>query len=324
MTMLTNETLVSQPEFQRRLVWTNRHKQLFVETVLDGMPFPEIFFCDGSVDLNTGAGTTLLVDGQQRVTTLYQYFTGSDQFKPGDSIKPYADLDPEKKAAFLNYDVVVRDLGSLSMDEVREVFRRMNSTNYSLNAMEVNNARFDGALKKAAEDMSTWKVFEEHRVFTTVDVRRMGDVRWCLDVIITVMSGYFSRSDSHEDYLERYNDEFSEGQEIEVALFDCLSLLSTLNLDSKSRVWQKNDLFTLTVEIYRLGAKSCTDSDGLAVALKEFFYDVELVTSGGVPEKHSKAIQYRDDVISGTNERARRVRRGEVISGLISPFFKNG
>ncbi|WP_405888539.1 DUF262 domain-containing protein [Streptomyces sp. NBC_01136] len=320
MTMLTNEILVAQPEFQRRLVWTNRHKQLFIETVLDGMPFPEIFFCDGSVDLNTGAGTTLLVDGQQRVTTLYQYFTGSDQFKPGD-IRPYVDLEPEEKAAFLNYDVVVRDLGSLSMEQVREVFRRMNSTNYSLNAMEVNNARFDGALKKAAEGMSGCKVFEDHRVFTAVDIRRMGDVRWCLDVIITVMSGYFSRSDSHEEYLERYNDEFPEGDEVEAKLNDCLVLLSGLNLDSKSRAWQKNDLFTLAVEIYQLGAKNLRDSDGLAAALKEFFADVETVTSGGSPEKYPKAIQYRDDVISGTNERARRVRRGEVIRNIISPFF---
>lgn len=320
MTMLTNEVLVAQPEFQRRLVWTNRHKQLFIETVLDGMPFPEIFFCDGSVDLNTGAGTTLLVDGQQRVTTLYQYFTGSDQFKPGD-IRPYADLEPAEKANFLNYDVVVRDLGSLSMEQVREVFRRMNSTNYSLNAMEVNNARFDGALKKAAEDMSGWKVFEDHRVFTAVDIRRMGDVRWCLDVIITVMSGYFSRSDSHEEYLERYNDEFPEGGEVEAKLADCLVLLSGLNLDSKSRAWQKNDLFTLAVEIYQLGANNLLDSDGLATALKEFFADVEVVTSGGSPEKYPKAIQYRDDVISGTNERARRVRRGEVIRNIISPFF---
>ncbi|MFJ5883264.1 DUF262 domain-containing protein [Kitasatospora cineracea] len=322
MTMLTNETLVSQPEFQRRLVWTNRHKQLFIETVLDNMPFPEIFFCDGAVDLNTGAGTTLLVDGQQRVTTLYQYFTGSDQFKPGDNIKPYADLEADQKAAFLNYDVVVRDLGTLTLEQVREVFRRMNSTNYSLNAMEVNNARFDGALKKVAEDMSSWSVFEDHRVFNTVDVRRMGDVRWCLDVIITVMSGYFSRSENHEEFLERFNDEFTEGPAIETGVRECLNLLASLNFDSKSRVWQKNDLFTLTVEIYRLGAKNCSDPAGLSAALTEFFDDVELVTSGKIPAKHNEAIQYRDDVISGTNERARRVRRGEVIRSLISPFFK--
>ncbi|MFJ9380651.1 DUF262 domain-containing protein [Streptomyces sp. NPDC101455] len=321
MTMLAEETLIAQPEFQRRLVWTNKHKQLFIRTVLEGMPFPEIFICDGPYDLNTAIGSTYLVDGQQRVTTLYQYFAGSEQFKLGD-LAPYGELDDELKKAFLNYDVVVRDLGSLSTEDVREVFRRMNSTNYNLNAMEVNNARFDGALKKTAESMSGWKVFEDHRVFTTVDIRRMVDVRWCLDVIITVISGYFSRSDAHEDYLELYNDVFPEGEEVISNLSECLKLLVELDLDDKSRAWQKNDLFTLVVEIYRLGPTQCADKPGLSTTLRSFFADVSLVASGARPETYEKASGYHTDVISGSNERARRVRRGDVIRELITPYFK--
>ncbi|MFI5754489.1 DUF262 domain-containing protein [Streptomyces sp. NPDC051569] len=321
MTMITEQTLIAQPEFQRRLVWTNRHKQLFIQTVIEGMPFPEIFICDGPYDLDTAAGSTYLVDGQQRVTTLYQYFTGSDQFKPGGTVTPYADLAIEQKRSFLNYDVVVRDLGPLASDEVKEVFRRMNSTNYSLNAMEVNNARFDGALKNAAERMSVWPVFDEHRVFNAADIRRMTDVRWCLDVIITVISGYFSRSDAHEDYLERYNDAFEEGKEVISNLADCFALLSELKVDDKSRAWQKNDLFTLIVEIYRLGADKCKDQDGLSEALRKFFSDVSNVAAGGAPSFYEDARQYHTDVISGSNERARRVRRGEVIHEVISSFF---
>lgn len=80
----------------------------------------------------------------------------------------------------------------------------MNSTNYSLNAMEVNNARFARALKVYAEEVSTWQFFEEHRVFTTVDVRRMNDVRWSLTLVISVIAGYFNRDSEHEAYLRRY------------------------------------------------------------------------------------------------------------------------
>ncbi|MFE4591249.1 DUF262 domain-containing protein [Streptomyces laurentii] len=320
MTMLTNETLIAQPDFQRRLVWTNKHKQLFIKTVLEGMPFPEIFICDGPYDLDTGAGKTYLVDGQQRVTTLYQYFTGSEHFKLGD-LTPYVDLADEAKKIFLNYDVVVRDLGSLSIDEVREVFRRMNSTNYSLNAMEVNNARFDGALKKAAEEMSEWDIFDTHRVFTAADIRRMIDVRWCLDVIITVISGYFSRSDTHEEFLEQYNDTFPERDSVVSKISDSLTLLKDLRLDNKSRAWQKNDLFTLVVEIYQLDPAKCGDKDGLATTLHNFFTDVSAVTGGEMPKVYPKSQKYHTDVISGSNERARRVRRGDVINEIISPFF---
>lgn len=320
MGMITSGALIPKPGFQRRLVWTMRHKQLFIQTVLDNMPFPEIFLCDGEVDLDSGVGSQLIVDGQQRITTLYQYFTANPQLKLGP-VTPYKELLNEQKKIFLEYSVVVRDLGALGDDEVREVFRRMNSTNYSLNAMEVNNARYDGALKRTAEAMGKWEVFEKYRVFNVVDLRRMGDVRWCLDVIITVISGYFSRSEAHEEFLEAYNDSFEEGESVVAKISECFDLLEDLGLDAKSRAWQKNDLFTLIVEVYRLDPARCSNAPGLAGALKSFYSEVDAVADGNEPTKYPAANTYRTDVISGSNERARRIRRGEVISALIQPFF---
>src|SRR5438046_341748 len=49
-TALRDGVLVPRPEFQRRLVWSNRHKQAFLDTVLKGYPFPEIYIAAGDVD----------------------------------------------------------------------------------------------------------------------------------------------------------------------------------------------------------------------------------------------------------------------------------
>ena len=68
--------LLPRAEFQRRLVWSRDDKNHFVDTILRGYPFPEIYLADGEVDLNTGTGTQLLVDGLQRVSTIIQYFEG--------------------------------------------------------------------------------------------------------------------------------------------------------------------------------------------------------------------------------------------------------
>lgn len=320
-TAINNETLIPQPEFQRRLVWTNRHKQLFIKTVLEGLPFPEIFLCDGAVDLETGQGTQQIVDGQQRITTLFQYFTASDDLRLGD-VPQYHDLTDNQKRAFLNYDVVVRDLGSLEEKEIREVFHRMNSTNYGLNTMEVNNARFDGELKRAADSLSEDSFFDRHRVFTAVDIRRMNDVRWCLTLIITIISGYFSRDVEHEEYLEKYNDDFPEKEETLKTIAEATRLIEGLRLDG-TRVWQKNDLFTLLVEISNIGPSKCIDQHGMATSLKSFYASVEAVTNNAEPDSTFKesAPAYRVDVISGSNERARRIRRGDVIRNLISPYF---
>lgn len=323
LTAITDGTLVLQPKFQRRLVWTHRHKQLFIETVLDGLPFPEIFLCDGEVDVDSGVGSQQIVDGQQRITTLYQYFKGSTDLRLG-TLQPYAQLAKEQKHGFLNYEVVVRDLGALSDAEVRNVFHRMNSTQYGLNAMEVNHARFDGALKQAADRISKWDVFDHRRVFTAVDDRRMGDVRWCLTVLITVISGYFSRDVEHEAYLKQYNDEFPMEGEVLGRLKRTLDFLDTLGLDTNSRAWQKNDLFSLVVEVYALDPNNCTDASEMAAKLRSFFHAVDCISNNEKPPKEyaEDASRYHTDVISGTNERARRVRRGETIRRIISPYFE--
>ena len=76
LTQLRDSKLQPRPEFQRRLVWSNKDKCAFIETVLLNYPFPEIYVAAGAVDVETGEAKEMLVDGQQRITKLYQYFVG--------------------------------------------------------------------------------------------------------------------------------------------------------------------------------------------------------------------------------------------------------
>ena len=185
LTAVRDESLEIKPPFQRRLVWKNQDKCNFIQTVLDGYPFPEIYVATGQLDLETGEGTQLLVDGQQRISTLYQYFHGADDLKLG-GIPKYVDLIDEMQNRFLQYDVVVRDLGVLSDEQIRKVFQRINSTGYSLNAMEIDNSRFDGEFKTVAEKLAEGEFFRCHRIFSANQIRRMQDTRFVLRYMVTV------------------------------------------------------------------------------------------------------------------------------------------
>ena len=316
MTALREETLIPRPEFQRRLVWTNRHKERFLRTVLMEYPFPEIYVASGNVDPDTGEGTEMLVDGQQRITTLYQYFTGSQDLQYKD-ITPYSDLTNEQKLSFLEYDVVVRDLGNKSIEEIREVFERINSTQYSLNAMEIHNARFDGALKKFAEQLALCDFFVSNNVFRTNDIRRMGDLVFCLSIVISVMSGYFNRDDLIEEFLGKYNDELDEWDELKSNFDDVFRFVERCKFVSKSRVWRKADLLTLIVEIYfamhqrtvKLSARRVSSS------LKAFYRTVDAVRDDDARLKDASV--YYKAALQGTNDRVNRVRRGEIIRRVI-------
>ena len=97
---LTREgKLVPRPEFQRRLVWTTEDKIRFMDTILKGLPFPEIYVANGPVDVDTGEGQQLLVDGQQRVTTIFDYFSG-DPKTHGTALPSYSSLEEERNREF--------------------------------------------------------------------------------------------------------------------------------------------------------------------------------------------------------------------------------
>jgi len=228
--------LVSRPDFQRRLVWLNKDKIDFIKTVLDGYPFPEIYIAAGKVDAITGEGKEVLVDGQQRLTTLKQYFEGSPDLKLSKEIVPYSNLTEQQKIGFLEYDVVVRYLGQVSQDEIIEVFRRINSTSYSLNAMEIHNSMFNGEMKRFAEDLARDRFFEKYRVFSASDIRRMYDTRFALSIIITVMSEYFDRDTNFENYLYRYNDELENKEFLSSKFQEVFQFVTKCRLSRISRI----------------------------------------------------------------------------------------
>jgi hypothetical protein len=314
LTGIRDTTLVPNPHFQRRLVWSNIHKIAFLETVLAGLPFPEIFTAAGEVDPDTGDGKELIVDGQQRITTLYQYFTGSGDLRLGSTVTPYTQLEQSKKIEFLEYEVVVRDLGPLTEEQTRDIFFRINSTKYSLNAMEVNNSRFDGALKRFAENVVAEDFFQapEHPIFSSLDGRRMNDTRFGLTLIISMLSGYFNRDDEHEIYLQRYNDEFPQQEELHGRLRAVCQLINDANFPSKSRIWQKADLLTAMVELDRFLNREGEQIDPgiLHERAQHFYEDVEAVTRSGLPDP--LAAQYYRRVRSGINDRASRYERGQA------------
>lgn len=308
-------TLIPRPDFQRRLVWTNKHKEEFIRTVLEQFPFPEIYIAAGDVDTETGKGTELLVDGQQRLTTLLQYFSGSPDLRLG-TLCAYADLSHEDKLQFLEYEVVVRDLGKKSINDIKEVFQRINSTKYSLNAMEIHNARFDGALKQFAEKLSKHSFFSKHRVFKTNDIRRMGDLVFVLTVIVSLLSTYFNREDLIEEFLAKYNDTFTFSEQVWSELLGVFNVIDGFGLDQSCRAWKKADLLNLIVETHRFTVKEKSSIDGhLGARITEFYQLVDQHRSSR--QGGSDIDRYYNALIQGANDRSNRITRGEVIKSVI-------
>ena len=312
--LVTDKKLLPRPEFQRRLVWSRDNKNSFLDSVLRNYPFPEIYVADGDVDLETGEGTQLLVDGQQRVTTLIQYFRGDPELKL-TIVPAYRELLEEGKKAFLQYDVAVRDLGAVSREEIIEVFKRINATSYSLIDIEINNAVYAGAMKSFAERVSEHTVFQTHRVFDSRDLKRMGDLRFALSLLISFIQGYFNRDDAFEEYLSRYNDEFPLESELSSRFDSVVSFIDECGFDNASRVWRKADLFTLMIELdQQINAIKKDLQPSVVVEQLTTFY--ESIGGSDVGAESRSAVYYKATV-QASNDRLNRVRRGIIIGSIL-------
>lgn len=318
LTAIGNGSLLPQPEFQRRLVWINKDKIEFIRTVIEGYPFPEIYIAAGEVDTKTGEGAEMLVDGQQRITTLYQYFKGAADLRLPANLPAYNDLGQEEQVKFLEYKVVVRDLGNMSIEQIKQVFQRINSTSYGLNAMEIHNARYGGEFKKFSESIAQLEFFNEHRIFTSTDVKRMNDTMYCASLVATVMSTYFNRDSEVEAYLEMFNESLPGKDEIFANFEVVLSFIERLNFPPKARIYKKADFFTLFVELYKLliESKVTLPIPRVRQELENFFSVVDLAGTG-ISTSDMNAERYYKAALQASNDRSNRIARGEVVNKVL-------
>jgi hypothetical protein len=79
----TAETIISQidkgniqlnPKFQRRDAWENKRKSSFIESLMLGLPIPQIVLAES----NTKRGSYIVVDGKQRLLSIRQFAAKQD------------------------------------------------------------------------------------------------------------------------------------------------------------------------------------------------------------------------------------------------------
>lgn len=130
---LRSKRLIISPYFQRNLVWRDTHKHDFIDTILAGYPFPQIFLARGPVDLQKMESYSCVVDGQQRLNAIREYV--ADEFPVNGRF--FSQLTDAEKTAFIKYKVPVIDLDLDAGDpRLKDVFKRLNRTFYSLSIIE--------------------------------------------------------------------------------------------------------------------------------------------------------------------------------------------
>lgn len=248
-------SLVIHPEFQRQLVWNDLHKEAFIDTILRGLPFPEIYIADGEINLEKRSSTTLVVDGQQRLSTIHKYITDDKTLKL-KNLRRFPALSNEEQTQFFDYQVVIRDLGRIDISVIKEIFSRINSVQYALNAMEINNALYEGEYINTAKKISHKCKLGKLEIFSDYQYARMEDIEFILLIMTTIeANGYFAYHKEVENYIKQYDNEYPNKDRIENDIVNVVNLIIEMKLKPDSIWYRKSSLFTLIIELTKFSRK---------------------------------------------------------------------
>lgn len=165
---MRSSRLTLSPYFQRNLVWREAHKRDFIDTIMKGYPFPQIFLARGPIDLDTMEASQAVVDGQQRLNSIRDFVDGKLDFEG----KLFKELSAKEREDFLKYEVAVIDFDLDAGDaRLKDVFHRLNRTYYSLSAIEKLASEYS-----ACEFMLVARVLCGEIVKSAPDDDELGDI----------------------------------------------------------------------------------------------------------------------------------------------------
>lgn len=310
---ISDKKLDLAPSFQRRFVWTQEHQEQFIDTILQGYPFPEIYVCQGETDTKRIITKQKVIDGQQRLTTIINYINDTFE-KPVKLIKRFDNLDEEERTKFLEYQIVVRDIGKVEDEVVREIFRRINLTKFKLDDIEIHNAIYDGKFIQVAKGLSEEIDLNKYDVFLDSEITRMVDIHFFLSVMSTLeRGGYFARDSEIEKCIQEFNEVFENSNLRKSQILGAFSIIDKLDLPLDSIWFRKSNFFTLVVEFSK--NKSIDATNLLLIRNKIINFEKSVLDNkNNLSNVYGEYYRY---MYSGTNDRKARVRRAEILSEYI-------
>lgn len=350
---IISDTLILRPSFQRKLVWKKQHKYHFIETILMNFPFPEIYIASSQIDIENLTAQEIVVDGQQRLSTIIDYIRGVNDFEQQNRVTSFDKLTVEEKKDFLNYLVTVRDLKNMEYEAITEVFERINSTEYCLNQVEKNNAIYgDGEFAVFCKqiideeynptDKETEVVIDpdiktkynnffcKNYIFSKNDIARMYDLQYIMLICATILEGgYFGRSSKIKDYMEQYNETFEKAEYLTSRLLQSINLISSIKLEKGSYWFNQANLFTLIIEFSKLPEEKILDLNIrlLEVELLELENKVDnyFMANNEDDLKYitTEEQKYFEVARQGSHEKSAREYRAMVLTQIINKCLEN-
>lgn len=205
-----------KPELQRKYVWDKIEASRFIESILLGLPVPSIF-------LAQSGSQKLIVDGYQRIMTVYDYMRGifsADQkvFRLSNSEKinarwrnkAFSELstDDQRKIKSTTIHAIIFEQKKPENDDTSlyQVFERINTSGRTLTPQEIRNCVYQGSFNTMLFEINENKTWR--KLFGTEDSdSRMRDLEYILR-FFTMKTGDILDTESKQISLKKALNDF--------------------------------------------------------------------------------------------------------------------
>jgi Protein of unknown function DUF262 len=338
---IKDRKLILTAFFQRKLVWRIAHKVDFIKTILLGYPFPEIFVSRGTIDLTTMQSTSCLVDGQQRMSAIKDYLDDKftvDNGKYSELPAQAKEAFLKYEIAIIDLDLEQED------PQIIEIFKRLNRTFYALSMIEKLATEYGasefmltakllaGELKNdpeadeiidpgrheydpniseafikwaAQQKISAYvRLVLESAIFSKYEVSRQVHLMFTLNVMATILDGYYNRNENATRQLEVRADLFSERQEIVNKIEIAAAYFNRFRFRADSFWYTKSNAFTLLLTL-------CEYSDQLEQLNQPELKSALVAFGEEPPEVYALAAK------EGVNNKKERTTRASHVREIV-------
>lgn len=178
-----------KPELQRKYVWTKNEASRFIDSILLGLPVPSIFLA------KTSNEKRLIVDGYQRIMTVYDYVEGifggdGKTFKLSNSEiinkkwrgKSFLELDSDQRTKIKTttiHAIIFEQKHPNNDTGMYQIFERINTSGKILKPQEIRNCVYSGKFNELLMNLNKEKVWRDILKSEKEDAR-MADVELLL------------------------------------------------------------------------------------------------------------------------------------------------
>lgn len=328
--MYEDDELV-KPELQRKYVWDKPEASRFIESILLGLPVPSIF-------LAQAGSQKLIVDGYQRIMTIYDYvkrgvfsadgrvfkLSNSEKINSRWRNKAFAELsvDDQRKIRSTTIHAIMFEQKKPANDDTSlyQIFERINTSGRTLTPQEIRNCVYQGTFNSMLFELNENEIWR--KLFGTPDPdKRMRDIEYILRFFVMKTNDVLkndvtqiSLKKSLNIFMERHkNDALQDLEKFRIEFLNTIQLVDNLIGENSFRNFTKNGF-----------SKKFHPAIFDAIMISAFFIDKKGYNICAVSaDQHKKLLndnQFKDAISKRTtnieNIKKRIRLAGEILFGV--------